>query len=80
MMIFKKMRLRITSFCRKHRNANSVKIDDFVLIFKSILSAETVTGAYVLAIFVFSARKSKKDNMRKRTKNTDFTKWVLLFF
>ena len=63
------MRFRIISFNRKHKNANSMKINDFVRIFMLNLYAETATGAYVIAIFVFSDKKIKKDNMRKMIKN-----------
>ena len=63
------MRFEIINFDRKHKNANSMKINDFVMIFMSNLYAETATGAYVIAIFVFSNKKIKKDNMRKMIKN-----------
>ena len=63
------MRFEIINFDRKHKNANSMKINDFVMNFMSNLYAETATGAYVIAIFVFSNKKIKKDNMRKMIKN-----------
>ena len=63
------MRFEIINFDRKHKNANSMKINDFVMNFMSNLYAETATGAYVIAIFVFSDKKIKKDNMRKMIKN-----------
>ena len=63
------MRFEIINFARKHKNANSMKINDFVMNFMSNLYAETATGAYVIAIFVFSIKKNKKDNMRKMIKN-----------
>ena len=46
-----------------------MKINDFVRIFMLNLYAETATGAYVIAIIVFSDKKIKKDNMRKMIKN-----------
>ena len=56
-----------------------MKINDFALNSMSNLYAETATGAYVIAIFVFSDKKIKKDNMRKMIKNSDFTNLGLLF-
>ena len=59
------MRFEIINFDRKHKNANSMKINDFVMNFMSNLYAETATGAYVIAIFVFSDKKSKKTTCEK---------------